>query len=78
MRTLIAIPVFNEEQYVAKVLTEVRRYAKDILVIDDGSTDQTPHLLAQQPVGVIRHSHNRGYGRSLIDAFRWAGCTTCK
>ncbi len=78
MRTLIAIPVFNEEKYVPRVLTEVRKYARDILVIDDGSTDQTPLLLARQPVDVIRHARNRGYGRSLIDAFRWAGCTTCK
>ncbi|MEX2215458.1 MAG: glycosyltransferase family 2 protein [Phycisphaeraceae bacterium] len=78
MCTLIAIPVYNEEKYVAKVLTEVRRYAHDILVIDDGSTDQTPLLLAQQPVDVIRHKQNHGYGRSLIDAFRWAACTTCK
>jgi len=78
MRTLIAMPVYNEEKYVPRVLTEVRKYAKEILVIDDGSTDQTPLLLAQQPVDVIRHAKNRGYGRSLIDAFRWASCATCR
>ena len=72
MRVLIAIPVFNEQQYVANVLTRVREYASDILVIDDGSTDYTPVLLAMQPVEVIRHAENRGYGRSLQDAFRWA------
>ncbi len=74
MRILLAIPVYNEEQYVTKVLDEVRQYAKDILVIDDGSSDQTPMLLAQQPVDVIRHAVNRGYGQSMIDAFRWAMC----
>ena len=74
MRTLIAIPVFNEQKYVAPVLDEVRRYADDVLVIDDGSTDETPALLARQPVDVIRHATNRGYGQSLIDAFRWAAC----
>lgn len=73
-RTLVAIPVFNEEKYVTSVLTRVRDYASDILVIDDGSTDQTPMLLARQPVDVIRHARNRGYGRSLRDAFRWANC----
>lgn len=78
MRTLIAIPVYNEEKYVTRVLSEVRKYAREILVIDDGSTDQTPLLLAQQPVDVIRHAKNRGYGRSLIDAFRWASCATCR
>jgi glycosyltransferase involved in cell wall biosynthesis len=73
-RTLVAIPVYNEEKYVTRVLTRVRQFADDILVIDDGSTDATPMLLAQQPVDVIRHAYNRGYGRSLRDAFRWANC----
>jgi dolichol-phosphate mannosyltransferase len=74
MKCLVAIPVYNEQKYVASVLTEVRRYATDILVVDDGSTDETPLLLARQPVEVIRHAVNRGYGRSIRDAFRWASC----
>jgi len=76
MRTLIAVPVFNEEQYVEKVIAEITRYADcgdlDVLVIDDGSTDETPCLLAKQKVDVIRHKRNLGYGRSIRDAFRWA------
>ena len=73
MRTLVAIPVYNEAKYVEQVLERVLSYAPDdVLMIDDGSTDRTPQLLAQFPVEVIRHAHNRGYGRSLQDAFRWA------
>lgn len=71
-RTLLAIPVYNEEKYVQRVLGKVLEYVPDVLVIDDGSKDATPSLLAQFPVEVIRHAHNRGYGRSLMDAFRWA------
>ena len=71
-RILIGIPVYNEEQYVARVLEEVRRYASDILVIDDGSSDGTPMRLAEQPVEVVRHAENRGYGRSMQDMLRWA------
>ena len=71
-RILLAIPVYNEEQYVERVLGRVLEYVPDVLVIDDGSSDATPSLLAQFPVEVIRHAHNRGYGRSLMDAFRWA------
>jgi len=74
MKVLIAIPVYNEQKYVAGVLEKVRRYADDVLVIDDGSTDQTPVLLARQPVEVIRHAQNRGYGQCMIDAFRWSMC----
>lgn len=71
-RFLVAVPVYNEETYVVRVLRKVLRHAPHVLVIDDGSTDSTPCLLPQQPVEVIRHAVNRGYGRSLQDAFRWA------
>jgi len=74
MRTLVAVPVYNEQKYVDAVLGEIRKYAGDVLVIDDGSTDDTPCLLARQPVDVIRHARNRGYGRSIRDAFRWVNC----
>ena len=69
---LLAIPVYNEEKHIASVLGEVTKRARDILVIDDGSTDDTPKLLAQQNVDVIRHANNRGYGHSIRDMIRWA------
>jgi len=73
MSFLVAIPVFNEEKTVAAVVEEVKRYAEHILVVDDGSTDETPVLLGLiKGVDVIRHAHNRGYGASLIDAFAYA------
>jgi len=73
MRYLVAIPVFNEAATVRSVLAEVRKYARDILVIDDGSTDDTPRLLHNEPgLHRIRHHENVGYGQSLIDAFRFA------
>ena len=71
-RILLGIPVFNEEQYLPRVLAKVRSFARDILVVDDGSTDRTPALLAQHPVDVIRHRENRGYGRSMRDMLRAA------
>lgn len=74
MRALIAIPVYNEEKYVPRVIAHVLEYADDILVIDDGSTDRTPQLLARHPVDVVRHGRNMGYGRSLRDAFAVANC----
>lgn len=73
MRVLVAIPVFNEARYIAAVLDRVRRFASDVLVIDDGSTDATPDLLRDaRPLAVIRHARNMGYGQSLIDAFAFA------
>jgi glycosyltransferase involved in cell wall biosynthesis len=72
MRTLVAIPVYNEQKYVVPVMDRVLEHADNVLVIDDGSTDSTPCLLPHFPVEVIRHRRNHGYGRSMLDAFRWA------
>jgi dolichol-phosphate mannosyltransferase len=71
MRLLTAIPVHNEEKYLEDVLREVQRYASNLLVVDDGSTDRTPELLARfTAVKVVRHPRNLGYGAALRTAFR--------
>ena len=73
MRLLTAIPVYNEAASLLSVLTEVKKYASDVLVVDDGSTDATPELLRQIPgVRSIRHPRNLGYGAGLRTAFNTA------
>jgi glycosyltransferase involved in cell wall biosynthesis len=71
MRWLTAIPVYNEARHVRAVLDQVRRFSPDILVIDDGSTDETPAILAREPdLRVVTHRPNRGYGAAIASAFR--------
>ncbi|HEX2839329.1 MAG TPA: glycosyltransferase family 2 protein [Phycisphaerales bacterium] len=74
LRTLVAIPVFNEARYVRAVLDRVLTIHPDVLVIDDGSSDATPTILTdfRARVGSIRHAKNMGYGQSMIDAFAHA------
>jgi dolichol-phosphate mannosyltransferase len=73
VRLLIAIPVHNELKYVDQVLDKVLRYHDRVLAIDDGSTDGTGDLLRRRrDIQLIHHAVNRGYGQSLIDAFRYA------
>ncbi|MBX3364152.1 MAG: glycosyltransferase family 2 protein [Phycisphaeraceae bacterium] len=72
MRVLIAIPVYNEERYVERVLGRVLAQGHDVLVIDDGSTDATPGIVASKPVRLIQRESNVGYGRSIRDAFAFA------
>jgi glycosyltransferase involved in cell wall biosynthesis len=75
MKVLIAIPVHNEERYLARILDRVRRYAQgcDILAVDDGSTDRSGEILRQYPgIVVVAHEHNQGYDRTMADAFAYA------
>ncbi len=70
MKLLVAIPVYNEERHVEGVLQEVRRYSPEILVINDGSSDHTPEILARQhDLHLVTHPQNRGYGAALMSAF---------
>jgi len=72
-RFLTALPVFNEVRHVTSVLDEVVKYATDVLVVDDGSTDGTRELLAQRDdIDVVLHEQNQGYGAALHTAFEYA------
>lgn len=74
MRSLVLIPVYNEEKNLAGVLRDALRQPVDVLVVDDGSTDGTPQVLREFPdVQVIRHPRNRGYGATLKSGFDY-GC----
>jgi dolichol-phosphate mannosyltransferase len=73
MRVLTAIPVYNEVQHVREVLAQVRRYSRNILVVNDGSTDGTAELLDREPgLSRVNRATNGGYGAAIISAFRFA------
>jgi dolichol-phosphate mannosyltransferase len=70
MRWLTAIPVYNEAPHVQAVLEQVRRVSSNLIVIDDGSTDDTPRILTEEKdLQVVTHRPNRGYGAAIASAF---------
>lgn len=75
-RILIAVPIYNESRYVGRILDKLAEIPHDKLFVDDGSTDATldilTHAAARGQITLLRHSSNRGYGQSLIDAFTFA------
>lgn len=65
------MPVYNEAATVQSVLDAVRaHYDGEILVVNDGSTDETNLVLAgRDDITVIAHPRNLGYGRALAEGF---------
>jgi glycosyltransferase involved in cell wall biosynthesis len=70
----ILMPVYNEALTVESVLDAIRlHHHGEVLVINDGSTDQTGEILAERDdILVVTHPENMGYGKSLIDGFTFA------
>lgn len=70
----VVIPAFNEENGIATVLERIRALPIDaeIIVVDDGSTDETAVRARAVGVKVISHPANGGYGLSLKSGIRAA------
>jgi glycosyltransferase involved in cell wall biosynthesis len=73
IRSITALPVYNEKAHVEAVLAGTLNYSREILVVDDGSIDGTSELLAaRKDIYLVRHERNRGYGAALRSAFDFA------
>lgn len=71
---LIIIPAFNEAVNIVEVILKIQKNApgKDILVIDDGSKDQTALLASKAGAHVVTHPFNMGYGVTCQTGFKYA------
>jgi len=70
LRCAVVIPAYNHGRQLRDVLAKTLRYGFPIFVVDDGSTDATPQILASfSQMTVIGHEVNQGKGASLLDGF---------
>lgn len=70
MKRLIIVPAFNEASVIRHTLLSLKQELKkigqfDILVVDDGSSDQTANIAEKTDAIVVRHRLNRGLGGAL-------------
>jgi len=69
----VIIPTYNNANTLQRVLEGVRRYTPHVIVVNDGSTDATPHILDRYPdLTVINLPRNKGKGNALRTGFREA------
>ncbi len=79
LRVSVVVPVYNEKATVGELLRRVQAVSlpKEIIVVDDGSTDGSRQVLAdmegQPDVRVLYHEHNQGKGAALRTGFQQAG-----
>ena len=59
-KILIALPALNEALNLPKVLASIAHYPMDVLLVDDGSIDDTNKVAAQFNIQVIQHNQNLG------------------
>jgi glycosyltransferase involved in cell wall biosynthesis len=70
LRCAVVIPAYNHGRQIRDILAKTLRFGFPVFVVDDGSTDSTPEILASFPqVTVVRHEMNQGKGASLLDGF---------
>ena len=74
MKTLVIIPVFNEEETLRGVILGIRASLSqaDILVVNDGSTDSTGNIAREEGVLVLEHPYNMGIGATMQTGFLYA------
>jgi glycosyltransferase involved in cell wall biosynthesis len=71
-RYCVLIPCLNEERAIGDLLRGVLAHCSEVIVVDDGSDDRTPEIVAKMPVTLLRHPGRRGKGEALRTGFREA------
>lgn len=68
----VLIPALNESLRIREVVQNALKHCPNVIVVDDGSSDDTHACIADLPVIVLRHAQRQGKGESLRDGFREA------
>ncbi|MFC2052213.1 glycosyltransferase family 2 protein [Chloroflexota bacterium] len=71
-RIIAAIPCYNEDRFIGSVVLKTRKFVDQVIVVDDGSTDETARIAEEAGALVIRHEVNTGKGLAMNTAFQWA------
>lgn len=72
IRTLAVVPCYNEEITIGSIILKAKRHIDEVLVIDDGSTDETAKIAKEAGATVISHKKNGGKSAGIKTGFKYA------
>ena len=73
MRVCAVVPAYNEEENISDVISGTKKHLPDVVVVDDGSADDTAKTAEEFGAIVLKHGQNLGKGEALKTAMAWAG-----
>jgi glycosyltransferase involved in cell wall biosynthesis len=72
LKTCVVIPGYNVADTIGKLVAAITARGLDVVIVDDGSKDDTAKTAKLAGATVISHARNRGKGNSIIDGIRYA------
>jgi len=72
IHTLALIPCYNEEATIGSIVLKSKRYVNEVVVVDDGSIDDTARVAKEAGAVVISHNKNCGKGIAIKTGFKYA------
>jgi glycosyltransferase involved in cell wall biosynthesis len=68
----VIIPAYNEERSIGKVIKQTQKFADEVIVVDDYSTDNTRELCQRLGAKVVTNEHGKGYIGAIKTGFKRA------
>lgn len=73
IKLCVIIPTYNNDTTIAKVINDVKQYTCNIIVVNDGSTDNTQNIISEiTDIEIHTYSKNKGKGYALQQGFKTA------
>ncbi|MCK4734133.1 MAG: glycosyltransferase, partial [Methanophagales archaeon] len=62
---IAAMPAYNEDEHIPKLVLGAKKHVDKVVVVDDGSEDMTAEIAEALGAMVVRHKANNGYGAAI-------------
>lgn len=72
MKTCLLLPAYNESKTIGRIIQETAEFIREIVVIDDGSSDETAEIASASGVVCLANATNCGKGSALRKGFAYA------